>query len=207
MKTKTLINPEDYLDIDLSLVEGLPRYETTESLLAEFGETLARTITRLSDEELTNLENNYRRHKLTSGGEWALYEVIEERLIRNPDHENPKALINAILGESCYSAHGRMTYKKLWQMMTGEKRWRHHASKKFVQDALNRVTEFCVYNNLPVFSLLVGENAGKFVDDADALHIFDYCRSLHVKTGDNPFAFVSREIEICRRFMEKHASR
>jgi len=205
MKTSTLINQDFYPEYEAEVAEVSPHHTTTEELLSKFGATLSRSISRLSDEELTNLARNYRRQQKMSGGIWDIYEIVQERLIRNPEQEDPKALIHAILGECCYSPTGQMSHKKLWHMISGKKRWNPKKSYYVVQNALDRVTEFCVHYKLPIFSILVGSSDARYVDDEVAVHIFDYCKKLGADVGDNPFAFVAKQLKQANEFIDKNA--
>jgi len=205
MKTSALINQDFYPEYEADVAEVSPHHTTTEELLSKFGATLSRSISRLSDDELTNLENNYRRHNKTTGGAWDLYEVLEERVIRNPDAENPEALINAILGEYCYTNSSQISHKMLWYRISGYKSWKPKKSKYVVQKALDRVTEFCVYYKLPIFSLLVGSSDARYVDDEVAVHIFDYCKKLGADVGDNTFAFAAKQLKQANEFIDKNA--
>jgi len=165
-----------------------------------------RPITFLYENELSNIENNYRRKGQTAGGPWSLSEVLQERAIRNPNPDNPEAVIHVILGDCACSPTGRISYKDLWDMMAPKRKWHRVVSRKVVSEAMKRVIEFCVYHQLPVFAFLVGEEGGEYLSDADIEFGSSCCRLLECDVGPNPAAFAVKELKRAQEFIQRHVT-
>src|SRR5690348_14321686 len=85
-------------------------------------------IERLTNQQLDNLEANYRRANKTTGGRWSLEEVLQEKKRRIADERDPYSVLKVIIQNCRRSADCRTTYAELWRAIRPGEDWNGHSS-------------------------------------------------------------------------------
>jgi hypothetical protein len=124
------------------------------------------TIRELSDDQLENLEQNYRKKGLTEGGKYSLREVLSEKLRRQGKNYTGRDVAKKILELAQSRGDGKVTYKELWKEYYPYKEWQGHASVSEVKAALGAAVNYCIESDLPLITSIVvqsgsGENSAE----------------------------------------------
>jgi len=159
------------------------------------------TISLLTDDQLNNLENNYRRKNKTVGGKWTLQQAFDEKQLRLADENDPESLLRVIVANSRRSSDIRTTYADVYRAIRPNKKWTGNSSQRIVNRALHNVIKYCVANNLPIATSLVVQTATRQLTQDAIENIYNTARSLDCDVGLNAYNFVARQIALSRQLV------
>lgn len=152
-------------------------------------------ISRLTDEQLENLENNYRRANKLTGGRWSFEEVLQEKQRRTADERDPYSVLKVIVQYCRRSPDSRITYLELWRAIRPGQRWNAYSSLRAIMSAMERVILYCIIYDLPIVTALVVPSSSRQLSDNAVGNIFKVCRAHRcVAPGLNASRFVTQQI-------------
>lgn len=152
------------------------------------------TIANLTAKELNNLEANYVRLGMTTGGKYSLHEARLEKLRRQPNPFGTRESFIKIIELAKGSTDGKLTYGDLWAAFRPNEKWRGQGTATIVKQALGRVAAYCVDHGLPIVTVLVVHSANRELSTKAKENIFNAARDLGVDVGADPEAFVEQQI-------------
>lgn len=156
------------------------------------------SIERLTEGQLSALEENYLRAKRTEGGIYSLSQVRLEKLRRNPSPFDIREVASRIIELARNSSDGLLTYGELWTSFRPNERWEGHKTLSIMSKTLGRVISYCVRNKLPILTVLVVQAANRQLSAAAIENIYNECRGLGVDAGSDSQAFVHRQVSEAR---------
>ncbi len=156
-------------------------------------------ISDLSSQQLTNLEANYIKAKVTVGAIYPLSEVRIEMLRRMPNPFGVRESAAKIIELAQASADGLTTYGELWKAFRPEDPWKGNASGRIMGQALGRVAAYCIDNKLPIITTLVVRTNNRKLSPEAIMNIFEFAQGLGVETGSNAKAFIDEQTEGARK--------
>jgi hypothetical protein len=155
-------------------------------------------IEDLSDEQLDNMEANYRSKNKTEGGKYSLSEVLLEKKRRRPTAFGVREVAAKIIELTKASDDGFVSYGEIWTAFRPSIPWEGHKNLRIVADALGRVLHHCVKNRLPILTVLVVQSANRKLSSKAIQNIYNECRDLGLDVGLDPTAFIENEVEAAR---------
>ena len=158
------------------------------------------TIQNQSEQQLNNLEENYRRQNLTEGGKYNLHEIKLENLRRNSGDLRPLDVVSAICILSENSQDGLLTFLDIWRHFYPDKDWVWPPSFNVVTKALGGAIYHCVTHGLPILTVLVVPINTRILTDDAIQGIYDGCKKVGVDVGLIPKDFVESQVEISKEF-------
>lgn len=160
---------------------------------------MARNIEDLTDRELHNFINSYKRENKTEGGIFSLAELHVERLSRLPSARAPREIMQFIIENAPKSSSGTVTYGEVWGFFNPGVPWRGNHSIKVVGGSLGKLIAYCVKNGLPLVSTLVVQSGTRRLSDRAIQNIYDDAKLYGLNVGFVPKEFVSQQAEIARQ--------
>ena len=157
-------------------------------------------IRDLSDEQLENMENNYRDKGVAEGGKYTLAEVRMEKLRRSGSVFSGKTVVTKIRTLANASDDGLTTYLDLWNDLYPDREWKGDNSRRIIMGDLDPALHYCVKHSLPIFTVLVVRTGRRDLTEKAINNIYDRCRELGVEAGPNSADFVAREREAALAF-------
>jgi hypothetical protein len=155
-------------------------------------------ISDLTDQQLDNLESNYRTAKKTDGGIYSLAEVLLEKKRRRPTPFRVREVAVKIIELARGSKDGLVTYGEIWNTFSPNTPWQGHKNLRIVADSLARVIEYCVTNKLPILTVLVVQTGNRKLSAQAIKNIYQECKELGVDVGLDPKEFVDSQIRLSR---------
>jgi len=155
-------------------------------------------IADLTDDQLDNMESNYRGAKKTEGGIYSLSEVLLEKLRRNPSPFGVVEVARKIVELASISKDGLVTYGDLWKHFRPTTPWQANHSRRMVAHSLGRVIYYCVTNGLPLLTVLVVRGDSRRLSKQAIQNIYDEAKALGVNVGLDPKAFVDNQLVLAR---------
>ena len=151
-------------------------------------------ISSLSDTALSNLENNYIKRRVTTGGIYPLSNVRAEKLRRISNGLSGEELCQLILDLSQVNADGFTTYLDLYRAIFPAKAWCGHTSIRTIMRVLHEIIIYCVENSLPLVTALVVRSDTRQLSPEALQNIYDCAGDMGVDVGPNVDEFVTNQI-------------
>ena len=158
-------------------------------------------ISQLTDDQLNNLEFNYRRKNKVTGGKWSLAEVLHEKELRRADENDPESIVRVIVANCRRSIDGQMTYDSLWRSLRSNQKFTGHYSQRIVMRALDNVIKYCAANSLPQFCCLVVQTKNRQLTQNAIENIKKSCSAAGCHVSPTADQYVIRQAALARRFV------
>ncbi|QQS14071.1 MAG: hypothetical protein IPK81_07780 [Rhodospirillales bacterium] len=158
-------------------------------------------ISDLTDDQLENLHNNYRRMDRTGGGKYSLAEVLLERRRRLPSPFDTREVAQRIIELSKKSEDNLLTYGQLWASFRPNTPWQGRHSQQVMSNTLERVISYCIRNELPILTVLVVQSAARQLSPEAVARICRECTELGVDTGVDALSFINDQIDRSKRLV------
>ena len=152
-------------------------------------------ISQLSDDQLNNLENNYRRAR------WTLQEVLQEKQLRLADENDAESVFRVIIGNCHRSPDIRTSYADIHRSLRPNKKWIGHSSQRLVKYAMGNVIRYCVANSLPIVTVLVVQTKTRQLDQDAIDNIYKTCLALGCNVGPSAYNYCARQIAPSRQLV------
>lgn len=148
-----------------------------------------------SDEQVSNLEQNYRRADKIDGGKYSLAEVLLEMRRRNAGALDSFEVYRVICEKSAASADGLVTYGEIWQYFFPDTPWSGNNPRKVIGKALGGVIYYCHTHDLPLMNVLVVRKGTRKLSAEAIQNIWQECKELGRNPGPDQEKFVLGHME------------
>ena len=151
-------------------------------------------ICNFTDQQLENLQHNYHKRSLSTGGIYSLQEVLNEKTRRLTNGLDGDKVVRLILDLSRRSPDGFTTYFDVWRSIYPTHPWRGQSSVRRIMKVLGEVIHHCVANNLPIITALIVRRANRQHSPTAVTNIYKYARNLGCNVGVCAESFVTDQI-------------
>ena len=155
-------------------------------------------IQELTDKQLSNLVENYRRAGKTEGGKYSLAEVRLEQQRRRGIAYNGRDAALKIIELAKASNDGLVTFLELWQSYYPGKKWVGMKCKRQVMQILEAASYYCAKapgGPIPIVTAAVVKSATRDVSQRSKDNIYNAARERGVETGHDVEAFYQAQLE------------
>lgn len=150
------------------------------------------SVQNLSDEELLNFIQNYRKAGKKEGGKYSLAELCIEELRRKGKNYSGEDVVKTILNLSKNAIDGLVTYKQVWSIFCPDREWKGNCTQNEVSNMLFSATYYCASRKeqgFPIVTSLVVRQHSRKADEMARKNIFHAARNLGIDTGHDAEAF------------------
>jgi hypothetical protein len=144
-----------------------------------------RPVSKLTDAELANLEENFVKKGVTESPNYKLKDVRREILRRATKGLDGGEVVSHILALAAASRDYLTTYGALHSKLWDNKRFIGHHSMNETMTALRAAAIYCVKNGLPCMTTLVVEAKTRSLSPRAAFNIVETLKGLGVEVGAN----------------------
>jgi hypothetical protein len=149
-----------------------------------------RLVSKLTDEELANLEANFVAAGVEASQLYSLQHVRRERLRRATKGLDGREVVGHIMALAAASSDYFTAYGDLHASLWPTEKFVGHASIGKVKKALGAAILYCVENGLPCLTTLVVHAKTRSLSDRAARNIYETLKGLGVEVGDSVEDFV-----------------
>ena len=158
-------------------------------------------IEEVADDGLQALIDRYRERGITSGGPFALHELILEQKRRQKSDYSGKEVVAAIVRLARESPDNLITYKALFEALLPGQKWTGNYHQALIGRALDKAMHHCVTNRIPIVTALVVKADEKLSPQAIKRR-YEECKELGVDVGLSADSFVGDEVAKARAYVK-----
>jgi len=159
------------------------------------------SIQDLSDEQVENLIQNYRRLDKTEGGKYTLAECLLDNERRKGIAYNGRDVTAKIVELAKASDDGLCTYLELWKSFNPNKEW-GLSSMREVMQMMGAAAYFCVRENQPIVTAAVVRTDKRTVSFKAKQNMFYAAQEWGVNTGVDIEAWYQAQLDGTKQQVE-----